>query len=96
MEVVKLVPSLPRGGKQARRFENFKVLRDALPGGTYLVLHGQPGAKLKERLPIAFRKLVEDGAADGRSYGLENISHHSNNRQAAACLSRPGSEMQMT
>ncbi len=52
MHVVEFVSALPHGKHQARRLENFKMLRDALPGQSKFVLHHQSRAKLEEGLTI--------------------------------------------
>jgi len=74
---MELVPSLPHGFDQAGRLENVEVLRNALPRGAHLVLRGQTCTELEERLAVAVRQLVKDGAPDRRCNGFKNIAHSS-------------------
>src|SRR5437660_11209276 len=88
-QVMELVPALPHGCDQAGRLENVEVLRNSLPGGADLVLHCQTCAQLEERLVVALRQLVKDGAPDRRCNGFENIAHWFHNGQVRACITTP-------
>jgi hypothetical protein len=87
MKVVKLVTSLPLCDNQSSRFEQFEMLRNALPRRGDLMFHCQPGAQLEQRLTVSLKQFVENRPPYRRRNRLKNVAHQLDfNRQAAACL----------
>src|SRR5690349_11470084 len=72
---VELVPAFAPGPHQARLLELIQVLGDRLPGQRDLVLHGQAGADLEERLVVPLGQLVQDQPAGRVRDRLEDVTH---------------------
>src|SRR5262245_13231599 len=72
---MKLVAPLAPGRDQPNRFQHVEVLRDRLTGQAQVVLHGQPGAQLEQRLSVAFMQFVENGPTRRRRKRFEDIGH---------------------
>ena len=84
---MKFIASIAPGLDQASLFEYVQVLRYGLPGGTKLVLRGQPGTDLEQCLSIPVGELIEDLPSGGIGQGLEDVAHVFDNRQAHTCMS---------
>ena len=64
-----LLAAVPSGRHEVRRLEHGEVLADGLPG------HGEAGAELAERLPVAAVEAVEQRPPARVGQGPEDVVH---------------------
>ena len=73
--MVELVSALPPRLDQSGVDQKLDVLGNRLARRDHIVLEGEPGAELEQRLVISVGQLVEDRATRRVREGFEDIPH---------------------